>query len=222
MADLMSGIIQPEQQTGRLSRHPQQRRIKRVVDLVLGTGLLIAASPLMLIIAAVIWIVEGGPILYEWRVVGQHARPFASWKFRTMVRDADQRKQDLLHHNEMQGPVFKIRDDPRITRSGRFLRRYSLDELPQFWSVVLGDMSLVGPRPPLVTEYAKFQPWQRRKLSVVPGLTCLWQVQGRADIKHFDDWVHMDLDYIDNWSLMLDFKILLQTVLVVLRGKGAY
>lgn len=217
-ADLMSGPIQTEQQITRIA----QRRVKRVVDLVLGAMLLIAASPVMLIIAVVIWICEGRPILYEWRVVGRHARPFVSWKFRTMVRDADQRKCDLLHYNEMQGPVFKMRDDPRITRSGRFLRKYSLDELPQLLSVVLGDMSLVGPRPPLVTEYAKFQPWQRRKLSVAPGLTCLWQVQGRADIKHFDDWVHMDLDYIDNWSLMLDFKILLQTVLVVLRGKGAY
>ena len=222
MTGLMSKVIVTEQQVSRISLHPLQGRIKRGVDLILGTTLLIAVSPLMLIIAAVIWIFEGGPILYRWNVVGQRARPFVSWKFRTMTRDADQRKQHLLQHNEMQGPVFKMRDDPRITGSGRFLRRYSLDELPQLWSVVLGDMSLVGPRPPLVTEYTQFEPWQRRKLSVPPGLTCLWQVQGRANIKHFDDWVRMDLDYIDHWSLMLDFKILLRTVLVVLRGKGAY
>jgi lipopolysaccharide/colanic/teichoic acid biosynthesis glycosyltransferase len=220
--DYMSGMIQPQQQISRIMLHPQQRRVKRAIDLILGSMLLIGASPVMLTIAAVIWICEGGPILYEWRVVGQNGQPFISWKFRTMSEDADRRKQDLLHRNEMQGPVFKIREDPRITHSGRFLRKYSLDELPQLWSVVTGDMSLVGPRPPLVTEYSKFQPWQRRKLSVRPGLTCLWQVNGRADIKDFDDWIRMDLDYIDHWSLMLDLRILLQTVFVVLRGEGAY
>jgi lipopolysaccharide/colanic/teichoic acid biosynthesis glycosyltransferase len=199
-----------------------RRRVKRTIDLVLGTALFIAASPVMVVVGMLIWICEGRPILYRWRVVGQHGRSFVSWKFRTMVRDADQRKQELLQHNEMQGPVFKMQNDPRITRTGRFLRKYSLDELPQLWSVAIGDMSLVGPRPPLLSEYEKFQLWQKRKLSVVPGLTCLWQVQGRADITDFDEWVRMDLDYIDRWSLALDCKILLQTVSVVLRGKGAY
>jgi len=220
--DQASKVIVTEQPVSKVPLHPQQYRLKRAFDLVIATTLLVALSPLMAIITCLIWVCEGRPILYRWRVVGQHARPFVGWKFRTMTRDADQRKQHLLQHNEMQGPVFKMRDDPRITLSGRFLRRYSLDELPQLWSVVVGDMSLVGPRPPLVTEYARFEPWQRRKLSVPPGLTCLWQVQGRADIKNFDDWVRMDLDYIDHWSLMLDFKILLKTVLVVLQGKGAY
>jgi lipopolysaccharide/colanic/teichoic acid biosynthesis glycosyltransferase len=198
------------------------RRMKRAFDVVVGAILLILATPLMLVIGLVIWICEGRPVLYQWKVVGQHGRPFLSWKFRTMVPDADRRKQELLKHNEMQGPVFKMREDPRITPTGRFLRKYSLDELPQLWSVVLGDMSLVGPRPPLVTEYAKYESWQKRKMSVVPGLTCLWQVQGRADITDFNDWVRMDLQYIDNWSLILDFKILFQTAAVVVRGKGAY
>jgi lipopolysaccharide/colanic/teichoic acid biosynthesis glycosyltransferase len=196
--------------------------MKRAFDVVVGTILLILATPLMLVIGLVIWICEGRPVLYQWKVVGQHGRPFLSWKFRTMVPDADRRKQELLKHNEMQGPVFKMREDPRITPTGGFLRKYSLDELPQLWSVVLGDMSLVGPRPPLVTEYAKYESWQKRKMSVVPGLTCLWQVQGRADITDFNDWVRMDLQYIDNWSLTLDFKILFQTAAVVVRGKGAY
>ena len=203
-------------------QHPHRLRVKRALDVLIGTILLIAATPVMLVVALVGWVCEGWPILYQWRVVGQNGRPFRSWKFRTMVRDADQRKQELQQHNQMKGPVFKMREDPRITRTGRFLRRYSLDELPQLWSVVCGDMSLVGPRPPLVSEFAQFEPWQKRKLSVVPGLTCLWQVQGRADIRDFDDWVRMDLEYIDHWSLLLDFKILFQTALVVVRGKGAY
>jgi lipopolysaccharide/colanic/teichoic acid biosynthesis glycosyltransferase len=196
--------------------------IKRAVDLMLGSLLLVLASPLIAISALCIWISDGRPVLYDWKVVGKDGKRFQSWKFRTMVRNADQLKQELLKFNQMQGPVFKMHDDPRIIPVGRFLRKYSLDELPQLWSVVKGDMSLVGPRPPLVTEYEKFKPWQKRKLSVVPGLTCLWQVCGRADINNFDDWVRMDLQYIDNWSLCLDFKILLQTVLAVVVGRGAY
>jgi lipopolysaccharide/colanic/teichoic acid biosynthesis glycosyltransferase len=193
-----------------------------LVDLFLGAILAIVASPVMLAIAAVIWIRDGSPILYQWRVVGKDGRPFRSWKFRTMVHDADRLKRELLQHNEMRGPAFKMRNDPRITRAGHFLRKYSLDELPQLWSVLLGDMSLVGPRPPLVSEYQRFQRWQKRKLAVIPGLTCLWQVQGRADISDFDEWVRMDLDYIDHWSLGLDLKIMFRTVLVVLQGRGAY
>jgi lipopolysaccharide/colanic/teichoic acid biosynthesis glycosyltransferase len=198
------------------------RAIKRLLDLTLGSLLLIAVTPLLAAITTIIWIFEGPPILYQWRVIGKNGRPFRSWKFRTMVPNADRRKNELLRHNEMHGPVFKMREDPRITGIGRFLRRYSLDELPQLVSVLLGDMSLVGPRPPLVSEFEQFHPWQRRKLAVVPGLTCLWQVEGRADITDFDEWVRMDLDYIDRWSLLLDLKILFRTVLVVLQGRGAY
>lgn len=207
-------------------RHPVRRLwqdiVKRAIDVLLGTLLLILLAPLMGFIAVLIWVMEGRPILYTWRVVGKGGMPFQSWKFRTMVRDADRHKHELLSRNEMVGPVFKIRDDPRLTSSGRFLRRYSLDELPQLFSVILGDMSLVGPRPPLLDEWERFQPWQRRKLAVIPGLTCIWQVQGRADIRDFNDWVRMDLEYIDHWSLLLDLKILAQTAIAVLARKGAY
>jgi len=222
MADLMHTAAEEAEPGGRIRQHRFQHQVKRAVDLTLGTILVIACSPVMLAVATAIWIWEGRPILYPWHVVGQHGRLFHSWKFRTMVVDADQQRKELLPYNEMQGPVFKIRADPRITRIGRVLRKYSLDELPQLWSVVRGDMSLVGPRPPLASEFAQFQSWQKRKLSVVPGLTCLWQVQGRADVTDFNEWVRMDLKYIDSWSLGLDFKILFQTVFVVLRGKGAY
>jgi lipopolysaccharide/colanic/teichoic acid biosynthesis glycosyltransferase len=196
--------------------------VKRGFDLVVGSVLLTLAAPIMGIAGLAIWVTDGRPLLYRWHVVGQQGKPFLSWKFRTMSRDADARKEQLMRHNEMLGPVFKMRHDPRVTRVGRVLRRYSLDELPQIWSVLKGDMSLVGPRPPLVTEFERFEPWQKRKLSVIPGLTCLWQVQGRSDIKDFDEWVQMDLNYIDNWSLSLDLKILSQTLTTVVLGRGAY
>ncbi|KKL61266.1 hypothetical protein LCGC14_2197000, partial [marine sediment metagenome] len=138
----------------------------------------------------------------------------------TMVENADELKTKLWNKNEMLGPVFKIRDDPRITRVGRILRRFSLDELPQLYSVLRGDMSLVGPRPPLIGEVDRFESWQRRKLSLKPGLTCLWQVSGRNEIRDFDDWAKLDLEYIDNWSLWLDVKIFFKTVYVVLSGSG--
>lgn len=137
-----------------------------------------------------------------------------------MCVDADQKKHHLLTHNEMQGPVFKLTDDPRVTRVGRFLRRYSLDELPQLFSVFIGDMALVGPRPPLQTEYSEFSALQKRKLAVTPGMTCLWQVSGRNDIRNFDEWVGLDLEYIGSWSLWLDCKILWMTLRAVLRGTG--
>ena len=137
-----------------------------------------------------------------------------------MVTNADALKMQLMELNEMEGPAFKMREDPRITGIGKWLRKFSLDELPQLFSVLKGDMSLVGPRPPLVTEIDKFDSWQRRKLSVKPGMTCLWQVRGRNQISDFDDWVRLDLEYIDEWSFWLDIKILLKTALVVVRGDG--
>jgi lipopolysaccharide/colanic/teichoic acid biosynthesis glycosyltransferase len=139
-----------------------------------------------------------------------------------MVPNADQIKHTLKKHNIMQGPVFKMSDDPRITKTGHFLRRYSLDELPQLWSVLVGDMSLVGPRPPLVTEYQEFSDWQKHKLDVVPGITCLWQASGRNEITSFDEWVKLDLEYISRWSLLLDLKILARTFFAVIRSRGAY
>jgi lipopolysaccharide/colanic/teichoic acid biosynthesis glycosyltransferase len=199
-----------------------QRQAKRAID-ILGSALsLLLLSPLLAAIACSIYFLNGRPILYRWQVVGKDGVPFTSWKFRTMVRDADQRKRTLQDFNEMQGPVFKLRNDPRITPLGRILRRYSIDELPQLWSVLKGDMTLVGPRPPLVTEYERFSAWHKKKLSVVPGVTCLWQIGGRNDITDFDDWVRMDLQYIEHWSVLGDFKIMLRTVRAVLGGRGAY
>lgn len=145
-------------------------------------------------------------------------RPFTSWKFRTMVVDADRAKAGLYTYNEMRGPVFKMPNDPRITPLGRLLRKFTLDELPQLWSVMIGDMSLVGPRPPLRSEYERFSEWQKEKLSIKPGMTSLWQVRGKP--RDFDEWVKLDLEYIEHWSLWLDMKILFQTAVVVITGKN--
>jgi len=196
--------------------------LKRVIDIILsGVGLVIL-SPLFLIISIAIKLTSPGPIFYRWHVVGLNKKRFVSYKFRTMVVNADELKKKLLAKNEMKGVVFKMKNDPRVTKVGRILRKFSLDELPQLYSVFKGDMSLVGPRPPLVTEVPAFKNWHRRKLSVKPGITCLWQCSGRNHIENFDEWVKMDLQYIDQWSLWLDFKILLKTIPAVLIGKGAY
>jgi len=197
-----------------------RRGVKRLLDVV-GSGLgLLLLSPLFAVVSALIKLDSPGPVFYRWKVVGRNGVPFRSFKFRSMCQDADARKHALAAANEMSGPVFKIANDPRITRSGRWLRRTSIDELPQLWSVLTGQMSLVGPRPPLQSEYARFTPWQRQKLQVRPGLTCLWQVRGRNTISNFDDWVRLDLEYIAQWSLRLDFQILLATVPELLFGRG--
>ena len=164
--------------------------------------------------------VYGGTVLYRQTRCGLHGRRFTLFKFRTMVEDAEQQQRHLSHLNEMDGPVFKMKRDPRVTRLGRWLRRLSLDELPQLWNVLKGDMSLVGPRPPVPQEVSAYQRWQRRRLSMRPGLTCLWQIQGRNDLD-FDRWMELDLEYIDNWSPLLDIKILAKTIPVVLTGRGA-
>jgi len=196
------------------------RVLKRWADLfVAGCGLFIL-SPLFLLIAFLVKTTSKGPIFYPWNVIGRGGRPFRGYKFRTMLQNADDLKAQLLHQNEMNGPVFKMKNDPRITPVGKVLRKYSIDELPQLWSVLKGDMSLVGPRPAGPHEWDKYEPWQRRRLSLTPGITCLWQVNGRNRISDFDEWVKLDLYYIDNWSLWLDIKILCRTVLVVLRGTG--
>jgi exopolysaccharide biosynthesis polyprenyl glycosylphosphotransferase len=195
---------------------------KRAMDLVVSACLLVVLAPLFLAIAAAIKLTSKGPILYRWNVLGINKKPFASYKFRTMVVDADRIKQQLMKQNEMAGPVFKMKNDPRITPVGRILRKFSLDELPQLYSVLKGDMSLVGPRPPFPEEASRFEFWQRRKLSVKPGITCLWQVNGRSNIRDFEEWARLDLEYIQNASLWLDFKVLLKTVPAVVRGRGAY
>lgn len=196
-----------------------QLTIKRLFDAVVAFILLIVLSPVILLIALAIRITSGAPVLFKWQVVGKHGQPFTGYKFRTMVVGADRIKEELLHLNEMNGgPVFKMKADPRITPIGRILRKYSLDELPQLWSVLKGDMSLVGPRPPLQSEFEQFTESQKQKLSVQPGMTSLWQVRGKP--QDFNEWVRLDLEYIDQWSLWLDFKILVQTALVVLTGKN--
>lgn len=195
---------------------------KRAMDFLLSLAGLIVLAPVFVLIAVAIKLSRPkGPVFYPWHVLGKNGKPFVGYKFRTMVPNADQLKQQLLAFNEMQGPVFKMRNDPRITGLGRFLRKFSLDELPQLYSVLKGDMSLVGPRPPSRQEAESFEFWHRRKLSVKPGITCLWQVNGRSEIRNFDEWVHLDLEYIQSASLLLDLKIIWLTIPAVLSGRGA-
>ena len=194
---------------------------KRLIDIVGATVALILFSPFMIVAAVGILFTDGRPILYPWNVVGLNKKPIRSWKFRTMVRNADELKALLVNKNEMDGPVFKIKEDPRVLPFGRWLRKWSIDETPQLFSVLKGDLSLVGPRPAGPHELERYESWHRRKLSIKPGLTCLWQINGRNRINSFDEWVKLDLQYIDNWSIWLDIKILLKTIPAVLTGKGA-
>jgi lipopolysaccharide/colanic/teichoic acid biosynthesis glycosyltransferase len=194
--------------------------VKRAIDVAGAGSLLILLSPLFLILAVAVKVSSPGNVLYRWRVVGRGGKPFLSYKFRSMVSHADAMKAQLEAANEMKGPVFKMTHDPRVTRAGKWMRRYSLDELPQLYSVLKGDMSLVGPRPPLASEYERFSRYQRQKLSVQPGMTGLWQVQGRNRINDLDEWVRLDLEYIRRWSLWLDAKIVFRTLAAVLSGSG--
>lgn len=201
-------------------RSPIRLAIKGALDAVGSATLLSLLSPVFLVLAIAVKLSSPGPIFYRWKVVGQSGRQFVSYKFRSMVANADALRSQLASLNEMRGPVFKMTHDPRVTKVGAWMRRYSLDELPQLYSVLKGDMSLVGPRPPLVTEYAQFTEFQKQKLAVKPGITCLWQVGGRNQVSDFDEWVRLDLEYIRNWSLYLDLKILLQTVKEVFGASG--
>ncbi len=194
--------------------------IKRLIDIAISAVMLFLFSPLMVLVAILIKITSRGPVFFKQIRCGLNGRKFIFFKFRSMVANADELKNDLMQHNEMDGPVFKMKRDPRITPFGHFLRRTSIDELPQLFNVLKGDMSIVGPRPPLVNEVENYQIWQRRRLSLKPGITCIWQVSGRNKIG-FDQWMKMDLDYIDHWSLLLDAKILIRTIFVVLIGYGA-
>jgi exopolysaccharide biosynthesis polyprenyl glycosylphosphotransferase len=196
--------------------------LKRLIDVLVSSIALLVLSPLMLLIAIAIKITTPRlPVFYQWHVVGYRGRRFTGYKFTTMVKDADQRKEALAALNEMSGPVFKIQKDPRVTPLGKFLRKYSLNELPQLWSVLVGDMSLVGPRPAGPHELVRYAPWHKRKLSVRPGITCFWQIRGRNLISNFDDWVKMDLEYIEKRSILTDMAILVQTVSAVVRGTGS-
>jgi len=200
--------------------HEWQELFKKVMDIVASGLGLVVASPLLLLIALGVKLTSKGPVFFVQERVGLNGRIFKMYKFRSMVQDAEELKKKLAHLNEMSGPVFKIKDDPRVTPIGRFLRKTSLDELPQLWNVFRQEMSLVGPRPPLPSEVNLYDPKHRKRLSVKPGLTCIWQVSGRNDVD-FDQWMEMDAEYVDNWSLALDMKILAQTVPVVLGRKGA-
>lgn len=195
--------------------------LKRTMDIVISGMLLLLFSPVMLGTAIAIKLTSPGPVLFRQERVGLNKRRFWIYKFRTMVANAEELMATLEARNEASGPVFKIKNDPRITHTGRFLRRTSIDELPQLLNVLKGDMSLVGPRPLPTRDYSGFkEDWQRRRFSIKPGITCLWQVNGRSEIS-FDQWMLLDLQYLDEWSLWLDFKILLQTVPAVLHGTGA-
>ncbi|HHI68600.1 MAG TPA: sugar transferase [Planctomycetes bacterium] len=193
---------------------------KRALDMVVSALLLVLLSPVFILAALAIKLTSKGPVFFSQVRCGLHGRPFKVFKFRTMVTDAEKKKRHLLKMNEWDGPVFKMKNDPRITPVGRFLRKFSIDELPQLYNVLRGEMSLVGPRPPLPDEVANYDRKHLRRLSVRPGITCIWQVKAR-DGRDFKKWVEMDLEYIDNWSLGLDLKLLLLTISAVIRGTGA-
>ncbi|MFO0974471.1 MAG: sugar transferase [Phycisphaerae bacterium] len=203
------------------TRHaPELLAIKRIVDLLLATVGIVVSGPIMLVCAGLIRSSSPGPILFRQERVGLNGRLFRMLKFRTMMADADRRLGEVAHLNESSGPVFKSRVDPRVTALGAWLRKYSIDELPQLFNVLRGDMSMVGPRPPIPQEVAQYDRWQRRRLSMRPGLTCLWQIRGRHRVP-FDEWMRLDLEYIDHWSLGLDLRIMCRTIVTVLSGTGA-
>ena len=195
--------------------------VKRLVDVVLSLVAIVLLSPLFLLGAALVALTSRGPVVYRSTRLGRGEEPFVFWKFRTMYDGAHEDRESYSHLNHQSGPIFKIREDPRCTPIGFFLRRSSLDELPQLFHVLRGKMSLVGPRPPLAEEVAQYDATARQRLLVKPGLTCIWQVSGRANID-FEKWVEMDLDYISTWSLRTDLWLMLRTVPAILRGTGAH
>jgi exopolysaccharide biosynthesis polyprenyl glycosylphosphotransferase len=199
---------------------PFQMAVKRLFDVMASGTALLLLSPLFALTAIAMKLTMPGPVFFRQTRCGLRGHPFQMLKFRSMVVEAESRKASLAAQNEQSGPVFKIRHDPRVTPLGHFLRKYSIDELPQLINVLRGEMSLVGPRPPVPDEVARYEPWQRRRLSVRPGLTCIWQVSGRNQLS-FKEWMMMDMRYIDHWSLIADFDLIVRTVPVVLTGHGA-
>jgi exopolysaccharide biosynthesis polyprenyl glycosylphosphotransferase len=211
-----------------LNENPQERFkskpaiwFKRIMDLGISSLLLILLFPCFLLIAFLIKISSSGNALFSQTRIGMHGKPFQLYKFRSMIQDAESLKNSLIHHNIREFPAFKCRKDPRITWIGKIIRRFSIDELPQLWNVIKGDMSLVGPRPPLPEEVEHYSKEQHMRLTVPPGITCIWQIRGRADVS-FAEQLEMDLYYIKHFSPMLDVKILLKTIPAVIKGKGAY
>lgn len=195
--------------------------VKRLIDIVGSVIGLLLTGAVGLILAPFLLTESPGPLIFKQKRVGVNGRIFDFYKFRSMYADAEERKKELMQQNEMQGLMFKMENDPRVTKVGAFIRKTSIDELPQFWNVLKGDMSLVGTRPPTIDEYQQYSYYQKRRISFRPGITGLWQISGRSDIKDFDEVVKLDLEYIDNWSLVLDFKIIFKTVGVVLCRDGA-
>ena len=215
------GLQEPIAQPTGGNRNQVYLTVKRAQDICLSLLALIVLSPLLLLIAAVIWLDDphASPIFSQIRC-GRDGQQFKFYKFRSMCANAEERFAALLKYNEMQGPVFKMKDDPRITRVGRFLRKTSLDELPQLLNVLKGDMSIVGPRPPLPREVLQYTPYQRQRLSVTPGLTCYWQVQRQRNSLSFDEWVDLDVRYIQERGYLLDWKLVILTVRAMARGDG--
>jgi exopolysaccharide biosynthesis polyprenyl glycosylphosphotransferase len=228
--DLYDGLAwnAPVEYIGQFPTIPLHRRdlpigaflMKRVMDTTGAVLAMLVGWPLALVVSIAIKLDSEGPVFYRAQRIGRKGRTFTCYKFRTMVVNADKLKEDLLHRNERDGILFKISNDPRVTRAGRFLRRYSLDELPQFYNVLRGDMSLVGPRPPIATEVEQYDLSHLRRLDVLPGITGLWQVEARQD-PSFDSYISLDTAYVENWSLWLDLKILARTVGVVVSGTGS-
>ncbi len=194
---------------------------KRAFDVVVSLACLLVLLPFFLIVAALVKLTSKGPVFYKSERIGLCGRPFLFLKFRSMYVDAEERRRALAEENEKSGPIFKMKRDPRITKVGRFLRKYSIDELPQLWSVFRGEMSMVGPRPPIRSEVEQYDDYARRRLTVKPGMTCYWQIMGRSDLD-FDEWMDLDNRYIDEMSFRVDLKILVKTPWAVLRGNGAY
>ncbi|MFC1612118.1 sugar transferase [Myxococcota bacterium] len=199
---------------------PTQHAVKRLIDIVASLTALVVLSPLLLSVAFLIRLTSRGPVLFKQNRVGLHGTRFNLFKFRSMVVNAEELRESLTKHNEQSGPVFKMENDPRVTGIGRFIRKYSIDELPQLINILRGDMTIVGPRPALPSEVEQYEPWHRRRLCMRPGLTCYWQVSGRNEIG-FDDWIRLDLQYVDTWSLTVDINLILKTFPVVLSGRGA-
>lgn len=200
---------------------PRMMFVKRTMDICGAVIGLLGTAVITMFLAPVLLIESPGPLFFSQIRIGKNGRRFKMYKFRSMYADAEARKKELMKNNEMNGLMFKMKDDPRVTKVGRFIRKTSIDELPQFWNILKGDMSLVGTRPPTLDEFEQYEAYHKRRVSITPGLTGLWQASGRSDITDFEEVVNLDLQYIDNWSIWLDIKIIFQTVLVVFKGKGA-
>lgn len=203
-----------------IANQNRYEKIKRFFDICLSSAALVVLSPLLLVIAILIYLEDKGPVIYSQTRIGKDGRAFKLYKFRSMCVDADEKLKELQELNERDGPVFKIKNDPRVTKVGKFIRKTCIDELPQLVNIIKGDMSIVGPRPPLPNEVEQYNSYQKQRLLVVPGLTCYWQIQ-KGDETTFDEWVELDLKYIKERSILLDFRLILLTFKVILSGKGA-